>query len=571
MKKRSPLIAAFAASYLLLISHAPAVDVTVKWSSTLAEVPSYLFGINQWLGTDENIAAGTTYKNALGVISPAIIRYHHAEQVVSGSNYCWLNSNGTWNVARVQRIISNGPAGSTRLINIVKWPPSMAAGSQLDDSKRAQFATWCADLVTATNGSGRYVKYWEVFNEVDGAYSASDIWKLGEAFKAARTAMLARDPSILVGGPAFLHPWDNAKMDAFHSTVKGHIDFVSFHSYTSSNTNDSISYLYEKTQRFVSGPANVRSSMTRKGIASSIPIFLTEWNMYDSWNKDTQGQMRSNQSAVYDALSYKQLAESQSVQAAFAFNDADWTYGKFSGSTVRSAGHLMKLARTLLAGTAVSCQSNASTIVPMGVMTPQRRSVVLINQGNNTEYVNLNLEGWVPGSTSWTEHSLVNNSHSTSQKSWSGAPQNVPVPGHSVKILEFVETPGQSFFRLRNRWKGTYLLDGGSLTTYGSGTTDDYVWRRVPVSGTNYFRWINKGTADSLHVENSSTHVQATPTSASWYSAHWTGENVGSSYQILRNRYRNPAAVHIEQQTGSAQLGIISDSWHSAHWRPEAQ
>ncbi|MDX2079616.1 MAG: hypothetical protein SFU53_02415 [Terrimicrobiaceae bacterium] len=571
MKKRSPLIAACAAALVLFIPVARSADVTVNWSSTIAESPTYLFGINQWLGSDENVAKGTDYKNSLGTISPAIIRYHHGEQVSPGSPYSWVNSNYTWNAARVQTIISNGPASATRLINIVKWPASMASGSQLDDSKRSQFASWCADLVSIVNANGRYVKYWEIFNEVDGAYSSSDIWKLGEAFKAARTAMLAKDPTILVGGPAFLHPWDNAKMDAFHNTVKSNIDFVSFHSYTSSNTNDTISYLYDKTDRFVSGPQNVRSSMNAKGVPSTVPLFLTEWNMYDSWNKDTQGQMRSNQSAVYDALSYKKMAEAKSVQAAFAFNDADWTYGKFSGSTVRASGHLMKLARRLLGGSIVSTQSNASAIVPMAVITPARRSVVLINRSNNLEYVNLNLGGWTPGSTDWTEHSLVNNGHSTSQKTWNGAPQNVSVAAHSIKILEFVETSASTFFRIKNRWKGNFLRDGGSLVTYGVGTTDDYHWRRVPVSGTSYVRWLNRGTGDSMHAENSSTQVQATPGSASWHSAQWTQESVGSSYQIMRNRHRNPSAIHVEQQNGSAQLGTIANDWHSAHWKPEAQ
>ncbi len=129
--------------------------------------------------------------------------------------------------------------------------------------------------------------------------------------------------------------------------------------------------------------------------------------------------------------------------------------------------------------------------------------------------------------------------------------------------------PGTSF-NIINRWKNSYLCDGGASVTYSAianGTACQ--WVTESVAG-GFIEIRNVGTGDYMHIENLTGSVQATARTATWDSSKWQLETVDATYSRIRNKWQSTQYIHVENQTGNAQYGGIDPSWMSAQWQFKA-
>lgn len=126
---------------------------------------------------------------------------------------------------------------------------------------------------------------------------------------------------------------------------------------------------------------------------------------------------------------------------------------------------------------------------------------------------------------------------------------------------------GGPYYRIKNRWKGNYIFDGGDDAKYGIPTATDtlYHWQLASFD-TSYIRFINRATGDVLHIENNGSSVQCTPGRDNWWSSQWSQQDTGDGFKRFPNRWQTNKLIHVENQTGSVESGTIDPLWHSAHW-----
>jgi hypothetical protein len=423
------------------------VLVSTNWQNNKGTVKGTHIGLNVWSGMDQAVASNQNYRNALNYTNPHTIRFHAAEQINTSGPRSWLDSNSNWVSTRIQSVLDNTAYSAERMVTITRWPNWMDGNNdgKLDTGNYAAYADWCKQLVTICNGSGRYVKYWEPFNEVDGPGNyGNDPSTLATIFKQVRTKMKEADASIQVGAPAALNPWGDSFLDGFLNGVGNQIDFFSYHYYSSNSTGGNIGDIYNGVDWMQSRATSLRNKLVSRGL--NIPMFQDEHNMYDTWDKDSNGWMRSVRSAVFDALLLKAIAEGSDTTGLMSWNDADYTYGKFDPSnnayTVRWSAHFMKLSRDHLIGDFVDVSSGDNSLVrAFAVRNGTKFSLVLINRSDATQLVDTSFaNNWAPSSTGYTEHRVSaseTNGYGSSSRTWSGAPQNISMPAHSVYVLVF--------------------------------------------------------------------------------------------------------------------------------------
>ncbi|UYZ63628.1 Ig-like domain-containing protein [Hymenobacter weizhouensis] len=150
-------------------------------------------------------------------------------------------------------------------------------------------------------------------------------------------------------------------------------------------------------------------------------------------------------------------------------------------------------------------------------------------------------------------------------------PEGKHVTSNPVTIDVVDASAGVTYYRLKNRWLGTYLFDDGDKASYAATASGDaYLWA-VEQPG-RYTQLRNKATGDYLHVEHGQDYVECTPVSAAnagWWSKDWTVEGY-SGYTMLKNRWQAAQYVHVEQRKGYAQHTPISKGTWSSQWQLEA-
>ncbi|MBN1599475.1 MAG: T9SS type A sorting domain-containing protein, partial [Bacteroidales bacterium] len=130
------------------------------------------------------------------------------------------------------------------------------------------------------------------------------------------------------------------------------------------------------------------------------------------------------------------------------------------------------------------------------------------------------------------------------------------------------DTPSLTYYRIRNVWQNTYLLDGGDRVTY---TT-------LPGSPGLQYEWVledlgngqveirNASTSEYMHIENQYGYVQCTARTPGWTSSRWTVTDAGNGEVRFQNAWQPAQYIHIENLLGYAQHGTIYDAWSSAKW-----
>lgn len=127
--------------------------------------------------------------------------------------------------------------------------------------------------------------------------------------------------------------------------------------------------------------------------------------------------------------------------------------------------------------------------------------------------------------------------------------------------------PSNGTVTIQNRWKNTYLCDGGDFVTYNAAATGAACqWVRESVAN-GFIEIRNVATGDYMHIENLTGKVQATARNAGWGSSKWQLENVDGTFSRVRNQWQSAQYINVENQNGAAQHGTIDPSWWSAQWQ----
>lgn len=455
MKRILPLLAALAPLALTPRAHA-AATVTVDWSDNIGALRPEHVGLNLWDGMEHTVASQNAYKGALGQIGSPFFRYHAAEQLNPTSTRSWVTSTGAWDFAKIQTVMSNTKGyTSTRMVTISYWPAHMNAPgnpSKLDPAKYDAYADWCAQLAEWMKNNNHGVTYYEPFNEVEDGFNMTE---LSTIFKKCREKILAKDPNALVGGPVFRNPWNYEKISGFLAGVGNQIDFFSYHHYASGGVNggpDSLSTLYNfplAGDGLAGRASGLRHQLNLAGL-SSIPLFVTEHNMYYTYHPDTSVRwMTSHRSAAFDALVFKSAAESGVMDGLHTWNDLDNTYGKIDRNTLdasgnyvlRAGGKFTKLTREILVGNAARVTSNnPGEVQALATYSGGRHVLALINRSDNAHTVTTSfVGGWSPSTSAYTEHrvsSAETGGYASSGRTWGGPPV-VTMPANSVYLLQF--------------------------------------------------------------------------------------------------------------------------------------
>jgi hypothetical protein len=136
--------------------------------------------------------------------------------------------------------------------------------------------------------------------------------------------------------------------------------------------------------------------------------------------------------------------------------------------------------------------------------------------------------------------------------------------------VEKLTIPSTTYYRIKNRWQGTYMHTENQNGSVQVGTIHPSWWSAqwtLEDSGSGYFRIKNRWTGKYIHTENLTGKLQYGDIVNTWDSAKWFIDSFGS-YKRIRNLWTNKFA-HIENLTGFAQYGSVYDTWQSAQWTLE--
>jgi hypothetical protein len=127
------------------------------------------------------------------------------------------------------------------------------------------------------------------------------------------------------------------------------------------------------------------------------------------------------------------------------------------------------------------------------------------------------------------------------------------------------ESSADPFYRLKSRFKGTYLAREGNGVSLSSATNNLTTWTLERVNNTDFYH-LKHGMNHYLHLENGRPEVGVIQ--SGWWSAQWSLESVGEgSYVRIKNRW-NGTYLHTER--GSLEAGTIQKGWWSAQWLRES-
>ncbi len=426
--------------------------ISVDFNQVEKPIPSQMFGVNIFAGMAPQVAEEAVYQQKMEALQLPIVRYHSAQILDEDNQRSWVNFDTQWwDTTRIETALAalDGKVGAL-MINIYNFPewlqdPNSGTESKrlLDKGKIDEYADFCAGLVSIVNNEiGIYTKYWEPFNEIEEEFAdEGETQFLIDIFNAVTIKMKAVDSSIEIGGPAIQNPyWNTTEQVKWFEGTKSNLDFVSVHAYGTGNSNISNTEIYEKAEGVVSGALHVRNQMNNAGLAADLPLFLDEYNIVWTFTGDSQGKMKSNIGAVFDAIIMKKAVESGEINALMSWNERDGTYGKLSSeNSERPAYKVLELANKILKGSTVKSSSyNNNEVMLMATKSAEQRTVMLINRTDNEQVINLDLSNLsVPANAPYQYH-FIGNSYYTSTTNLTDQPvkQLVLAPS-SVHFIDF--------------------------------------------------------------------------------------------------------------------------------------
>ncbi len=440
-------------------SDAASINATIDWTNQTGRTATRLnYGLNAYQYTDPNTSGNpgnSNYKANVNFMKAGILRLHNAEQMndSSSSRLGWVISPGTasykWDATKIKNALDGAyNDNSVKMLNIANWPSYMDDGTgKLNPSMYDAYACFCAELVRIINVElGHKVAYWEVTNEKDNAYR-EDINSLAQIFNKVNDAMKAVDSSIKVGGPAFANAYNYSGIKSFIETTKDRVDFISYHTYSSSNETTTKADLWNSAagigypDSFVSD--TIKSIVPNR--ASVISTFHDEFNMERT--SKTEQWLTDTTSLIYDALAIRSMINAGST-GAMAWNEGDNWWGKLdndSNWTKRPASYLYKILNGHVLGTVVSsCSSNSSLVEIFATKnkdSPQR-AFVLINRSQSDQIVQIAFSNWENQPMNNTPVSMYQvgpNGYTTGSVTHSAliSSQGYTLPADTVTVFEY--------------------------------------------------------------------------------------------------------------------------------------
>jgi xylan 1,4-beta-xylosidase len=404
-------------------SRAASVTGSVDWNAlTGVSATNTSYGLNVYDGFDPAIAGvpgNDIYKANVAAMKAGVIRYHYGGQTTQDSRVdarAWViapnAANYRWDARKINRALSGAYTyGPEVMMDIANWPGYLATSPtdyRLDPNRYRDFARFCAQLVRIVNKDPqhpRYVKRWEVFNELEngdgiishGVYEGfAGLAEVGRIFNMCVAAMKSVDPTILVGGPAFARADVTTQVDGFFSTAAPNLDFVSYHSYYAGTTcgfNPADQQVFDNAVRLGDYTAIAQTEFARYS-PRMIEFFHDEFNISYC---PPDARMTNEVGAVYDALSLLSITRAHAT-GALAWNEADGWYGKLDGSFARRPGsYTFQFFNEDLSGPYVASSSSDSTkVVVQGVRNGTYDKVCLVNRSGVDQTVQLSFSGFSP-------------------------------------------------------------------------------------------------------------------------------------------------------------------------------
>ena len=376
---------------------ASAAKVDVNFAQAMgAEGTTAKYGLNLFKVYNPAVSQqNPAYKRELGRMAPGYIRIHSWNMMGdSASGDGWVRDGGKstyrWDEAKVLAALKGiVPKEAKGMMNIPAWPSFLGPSDQpLPPSNTAAFATFCAQLVQIVNVKGNYgIKYWEVTNERDDVYKGNGT-ALANLVLAASRAMKKIDPTILVGGPALIHPWQEVVND-FLVASAAEVDFVSYHTYATGDGNAPLQGLFDGAERLGAISVYMNGEIA-KHTKRKVELFHNEFNI--SYAPPDQ-RMNSMDGAIFDALALIGFAESP-ITGSAAWNEADGWYGKLDGDLKpRPASYVYELFNRFAVGNVVKSSSDApKTIRPLAIAGPAGKALLLVNR--STGMVSVDVTGF---------------------------------------------------------------------------------------------------------------------------------------------------------------------------------
>lgn len=401
------------ALFMSIISSADAasINATIDWSNHMGRTATRLnYGLNAYQYTDPNTSGNpgnSNYKASVSFMKAGILRLHNDEQMndSSSSRLGWVISPGTasykWDVTKITKAFKDAyNNNSVKMLNIANWPSYMDDGTgKLKPSMYDAYASFCAELVRIINVQLRQkIAYWEVTNEKDNAYR-EDMNCLAQIFNKVNDAMKAVDSSIKVGGPAFANAYNYSGIEAFIEVTKDRVDFISYHTYSSSNDTTTKAGLWNSAAGIGYPDSFVSDAIKRivPARASVISSFHDEFNIERTTR--TQQWLTDTTSLIYDALAIRSMINAGST-GAMAWNEGDNWWGKLdndSNWSKRPASYLYKMLNGHVLGSVVSSSSSNNSLVEIFATkskeSPQR-AFVLINRSQSKQTVQMSFSNW---------------------------------------------------------------------------------------------------------------------------------------------------------------------------------
>ncbi|GJM64421.1 T9SS type A sorting domain-containing protein [Persicobacter diffluens] len=378
------------------------VEVTVDLSNpTGRKVNKRVMGLNLFQAFKPSVSGANgsaDYKQNLAAMKPSHVRFHSWEMVRPGTSGTWVDSNGNWDFAKVNDVLSNAISFDTEVLINIPWPPEekgwLNADGTLNVAHYLDFALWCAELVDYVNNTMQLnVRYWELTNERDGVYYGNCA-ELGKIFNLIAAECKKVDPNILTGGPAFEKPFAEHIQNVrdFMETTKETVDFISYHSYHLSGE-------FDHQQIFNAGNWGWVTNMMRgewENISSrKIEFHHNEYNI--SADMRTIPDRVNEASMVFDAMMMVSLMNA-GADVADAWNESDGWFGKLEGNgsfSRRPSSYLFEMLNKEFdqANIVSTNSSNDSKIVTLSGYGNGRMQLLLINRSEAEQQVTVSING----------------------------------------------------------------------------------------------------------------------------------------------------------------------------------
>ncbi len=167
------------------------------------------------------------------------------------------------------------------------------------------------------------------------------------------------------------------------------------------------------------------------------------------------------------------------------------------------------------------------------------------------------------GADSFSDNGMEANSRGTSLTSLTAA---------KIAQLAKDKTP----VRFKNRYTGKYLLNQAnenilSVSALGHENWWSAQWFFEKVENTNgiYYRLRNRWKETYMHVQGRKNYVEVGEIASDWWSAQWKVNVIQDRYCLLINRWKVGHLINNQDKSDYARYDTLSLVYWSAHWTIE--